>query len=333
MNLDQSQGLIAKKLTVALLIVLVVVFLIAYFFYALQPTFASNTPVEVTITKGTSFRGISAQLSQKNLIRSIVVFKIYALLTGNATKMQAGTYELASTMSIPDIVKTLVAGSKNDVTVQITEGATLKDIDEILASSSIITSGSLVNFNFQNLANQYSFLSKVSSLEGFLFPDTYNFSINSNVEDVVKKMLNNFELKAWPLLESNPNWYQKLILASYLEKEAKNLDDQKKISGILEKRLANKMTLDVDATLVYLKCDGRFLTCKETSLSSEDKKINSDYNTYLKLGFTPTPIANPGLNSIIAALHPETTPYFYYCTKDGKTIFAKNLKDQNNQCF
>jgi len=333
MNLNKSQGLIANKLIIALAFLLLIVFFLSYFFYALQPTFFSDFPVRVTIEKGEGFREISAKLSQNHLIRSIVVFKIYAILTGSATKIQAGVYDLASTMSVPEIVRILVSGSKNDITVQIKEGATLKDIDSILSSSSVIVAGSLVNFNFNNLANQYSFLSQANSLEGFLFPDTYSFSLNSNTEDVVKKMLGNFELKAWPLLATDPNWYQKLILASLLEKEVKSFEDKQKVADVLEKRLNRKMTLDVDATLVYSKCNGRFLTCENTLITNQDKKIDSAYNTYLKLGLTPTPISNPGLDSIKAALNPQNTPYFYYCTKLEKTIFSTNLNEHNNLCF
>jgi len=310
------------------------VFLIAYFFYALEPTFALNEPVLLNIEKGESFRNISAELSQQKLIRSIFVFKLYSYLTGTATKIQPGYYKLATTMSVPEIVGTLINGGGNEIVVKIIEGATLKDIDNILASSSVIKKGDLVDFNFKKLGERYSFLNEVDSLEGFLYPDTYNFYIKSDVESIVRKMLDNFELKIWPLISSYSDWYDKLILASYLEKEVKTFEERRKVADILLKRLKNKLSLDVDATLVYFKCNKEFLFCDNLILTNKDKENKHPYNTYLNIGLTPTPITNPTAQSVKAILDPEKTPYLYYCNPTTSvTIFSKNLKEHNQSCF
>lgn len=316
-----------------MLVVLVFILGIGYFFYGLQPTFSSSNPVKVVIEKGDGFKKISADLSSKGLVRSIVVFKLYAFLTGSATKIQPGIYELASTMSVPEIVGFLISGGKSDVTVQIIEGATLKDIDEMLQKAEVLKNGSVASFNFQNLKERYKFLANVNSLEGFLFPDTYNFRISSNVEDVVIKMLDNFEMKAWPLLATEQRWYEKLILASYLEKEVKEYEEMQKAAGILLKRLKLKMPLQVDATLSYAKCDGKFLTCSDPKVYGEDKKIESAFNTYKYNFLTPTPISNPGEKALKAVIDFKDTDYLYYCTREGKALFSKTLAEHNKKCF
>jgi UPF0755 protein len=265
-------------------------------------------------------------------VRSIAVFKVYAILTGSARKFQPGVYELASTMSVPQIVNSLVSGEKNNVTVQIDEGWTLKDVDAFLASSSIISSGSLVNFPFKSLAQSYPFLVNQTSLEGFIFPDTYNFALSSSPETVLKTFLDTFELKAWPIISSRNDWYNSLIIASYLEREVPNSNDRRIIAGIIAKRLKMGMPLQIDATVSYGKCDGSFNNCANPVVFKNDLKLDSPYNTYLRQGLTPTPIANPGRDALQAALSPQTSSYLYFISdpKTGKTIFAETLDEQNS---
>ncbi len=304
----------------------------AYFFYGLQPSFAVNDPVQFVVTKGESFKEIGAKLSQASLIRSIAVFKVYSFLTGSATIFQPGIYNLAGTMSLPQIVGLLRSGGHDEVTVQIPEGATLKDIDQMLASKGVITKDSLVNFNFNNFASQYPFLSQSTSLEGFLMPDTYNFSLNSDVSAVVKKFLDTFEVKSWPLLSGKKNWYDDLILASYLEREVPDLKDREIVAGILLKRLSINMPFQVDATLSYAKCDGRLFTCPDIVPGKGDTKINSPYNTYLHTGWTPTPIDNPSKGAIEAAISPQSSDYLYYFSNaSGTTFFSRTLEEHNLQ--
>lgn len=305
--------------------------MVAYFFYGLEPSFAVMAPARISIEKGEGFREIGAKLSQASLVKSIVVFKIYSLLTGSATKFKPGIYELAGTMSVPQIVGILTAGVRNDVTVQIPEGATIKDIDTILSGKGVIARGSLINFDFQNLFPQYQFLAGATSLEGFLFPDTYSFNLNANAADVVRTLLDTFELKAWPFLVDGKNWYDRLILASYVEREVASASDRETVAGILLKRLAIGMPLQVDATLSYAKCNGTLLTCPAVVPTGNDKKIDSPYNTYTFAGLTPTPIANPGRGAIQAALAPLSTPYLYYFSNASGTVFFSKTLQENSQ--
>ncbi len=327
----KEMGFWSSRFLISLGVILILILAAAYFFYGLQPSYGRDNPVTFKVDKGESFRAIGARLSQESLIKSIAVFKTYSILTGNARKFQPGVYELAGTMTVPEIVNYLTAGGKNEVTVKIKEGWTLKDIDAALASLNVVTPGALTSTSFKNLAVQYPFLEGVS-LEGFLFPDTYNFSLGSSPETVLRRFLDVFEEKAWkPLLSNQRGWYDSLILASYLEREVVTTVDRRIVAGIILKRLSIGMPLQIDATVSYAKCNGGLNDCPNRFVSKDDLKNDSPFNTYTRSGWTPTPIANPGLDAVKSALSPQKTGYLYYLTdsKSGKTIFAKTLEEHN----
>lgn len=310
---------------------LVLILAIAYFFYGLQPSFAVGE-VEFKISKGDSFKEISGRLSRTELIRSLSVFKIYAVLSGQAQKFKPGIYKLSGTMSVPQIVAAITHPGKNEVSVTIPEGSTLKDIDDILSAAGVIEKGALVDYPLKKVAMNFPFLSGVdSSLEGFLFPDTYRFELNSPVEEVLNRLLQTFQAKAWGLLSGNKNWYDLLILASYLEREVQEFDDRRIVAGILLKRLRAGIPLQVDATISYAKCGGALRGCEDIMVSRSDLALASPYNTYQRLGWTPTPIANPGLAAMKAAVTPKASPYFYYLSakKTKETVFSKTLEEHN----
>jgi UPF0755 protein len=173
-------------------------------------------------------------------------------------------------------------------------------------------------------------VARAQNLEGHLFPDTYQFYTDGNVEEVIQEMTTDFNAKAGPLLISAPT--STLIIASIVEKEVPNQQDQEIVAGIILKRLADGMPLDIDATVCYAKLlAAPTSTTQACSLTTLDFKIDSPYNTYLNKGLPPGPIGNPGTSAITAALHPQSSPYFYYLSDPatGKTIFAKTLDEQN----
>ena len=184
----------------------------------------------------------------------------------------------------------------------------------------------------KDFKNELDFLKGISdntSLEGFLFPDTYQFPYRIKSEEIVRRMLNNFEKKLTPDLREEIENQGKTIfeivtMASLIEKEVRTLEDKKIVSGILWKRLESKIPLQVDATITYITDK------KTTKISIEETKIDSPYNTYKYLGLPLGPICNPGLESIIAAIHLQDSKFwFYLSTPEGETIFSKTLKDHN----
>lgn len=328
----KQEGIFETRFLVVLGGVIFLIVAMGYFFYGLQPTLASDSDIELEVEKGESFRSIGAELSQRSLIRSIAVFKAYSLLTGKARSFKPGIYDLNTGMSVPEITNKLVEGGKTEVMVTIPEGVTVKDIDHLLAKSEIIEEGDIESYDISNdLRQDFPFLDQLNSLEGFLFPDTYKFSLESSADKVIRRFLNNFKNKAWPKIKDQNNWYDSLILASFLEREVKTQQDRRIVSGILLKRLQAGMPLQVDATVTYAKCLKTFLVCQDLTLTESDLEDSSPYNTYKRLGWTPTPISNPGVATLEAATNSVSTDYWYYLSdKDTEeTIFSRNLEEHN----
>jgi UPF0755 protein len=300
------------------------------------------------IMPGAGFRDIAYKLSDEKIIRSPKTFMLYGILSGAAHQLKPGNYFLSSGSSTPAIIGVLERGPAIDEAITFPEGITLKDMDILLSRVGILspfgrslegkTEGALINFPIKSLASEYVFLKNISNLEGFLFPDTYRFFFSSTPEQVVRKMLDNFEKKAWPLLQacqkSNVKCQmldvkQILTIASLLEKEAPDYLDRQMIAGVFYRRLNAGIALQVDATLVYVKCAKAFLTCDNPKVYRSDLNIQSSYNTYSHNDLPPGPIGNPGLDSIKAALSPVKSEYLYYLSdpKTKKTIFSKDLEE------
>lgn len=319
---------------------------VAYFFYGLQPVHATEPTIDVsnvrgeqvvefTISKNESFRSIAARLSQESLIRSIIVFKWYSLLTGRAQKFQPGLYTLSPSMSVPDIAKMLTSRGNNIVTVTIPEGMTVRDINTLLITTGVLTGNdrSLIAFDGESFDESRSYLQGLATVEGFLFPDTYHFEIGSTPEVVLETFFDNFEKKAWPLIQEEDDWYKTLILASLLEREVPDFEDRQLVAGVLLKRIQIGMPLQVDATVSYARCEGLLRGCAHSIVTKADLAFQSSYNTYLAGGWPPSPIANPGIAALQAALTPKASPYLYYLsTKETKeTLFSKTLNEHNDK--
>jgi UPF0755 protein len=256
-----------------------------------------------SIEKGQGLFEIGKNLEKEGLIKSKIFFDFYVILIRKEKNLQAGKYFLSSSMNIPQIAQKIISGDIAKVKVTIPEGFTVREIEERLG---IELPG--------------------DNLEGYLFPDTYYFPIDASGEEVAKIMRENFEKKISPYkekIEKSGRSLQEIItMASLLEKEVKTKEEKEIVSGILWKRLKAGIPLQVDATITYIT--GK----KTTKIPLQDLQIDSPYNTYKYKGLPPGPICNPGLESILAALYPKESDYWYYLSKpDGQTIFFKNYKE------
>jgi UPF0755 protein len=304
------------------------------------PVSNDNSQIALKILPGDSFNMIVSQLKEKELIKNKLAFKILAILSGKAHQIKPGEYLLNRSLSSREIIKILVKGPE-EIAVTIIPGKTLKEIDDLLSKNKIIQKGELINLDINTVyltnPSKYFFLENKKTLEGFLLPDTYRFLTGESPKNVAFKILDNFLEKALPILEKDDKieenreiLYQDLILASCVEKEVPVFEDQKIAAGILKKRLEIGMPLQVDATVLYAKCDGRFNNC--SSLRGSDLKIDSPYNTYLFKGLPPAPISNPAISTIEAVINSTDSPYLYYLSVPNTniTIFSKTLEEHNH---
>jgi len=231
-------------------------------------------------------------------------------------------------MSTYDIAKKLTSGDVIKEKILIYEGWNVEDIGEYLESKQVCSKDDFIVSASKDYSQEFDFLKDKPqdiSLEGFLFPDTYEISEGISCDDFVITMLSNFERKMIPELKSQmqekgKSVFEIITMASMLEKEVRSLEDKKIVSGILWKRMEAGMPLQIDATVNYITDKS------DPGVSIKDTKIDSPYNTYKYPGLPKGPISNPGMDSIIAALEPIKTSYWFYLS-DGTTHFSKTLQE------
>jgi UPF0755 protein len=262
----------------------------------------SNFPVGalVSITDGSTIEETATQLKNRGVIRSAFMFKALTVLTASDTGVLYGDYFFDVPESVWSIVSRVTHGTfgLSPIRVTIPEGATIYDIAVSLS------------YHIPTISEE-EFLEYAEGKEGYLFPDTYLFLPNVSAEQVVSDMEKTFDRKARPMIESliegtDHSISDIVIMASILEKEAITFTDKRIVAGILWKRLDIDMALQVDAPFAYERNKNTF------QLTHSDLLEDSDYNTYTRTGLPIGPIANPGLESIMAALEPEESPYYFY---------------------
>ena len=271
--------------------------------YSLTSAPPSNFPSDsiVVIARGASVPDITKQLSDSNVIKSPKFLQFALHISGTSARVQAGGYLFGEPQNLFTVAYRLVAGDYGLPPVRITfpEGVTTRDIAEKAAEVLPFISSA----EFISLGKQH---------EGYLFPDTYFFPPDATAESVIKAMRENFDVKMEPLMAdikaSGHSISDIVIMASFVEKEARTDVNRRIIAGILWDRLEIGMPLQVDAVFGYIFDRDTY------SPSFSDLTTESPYNLYLHKGLPPGPIANPGLKSIQAVLHPTKTNYLYYLT-------------------
>ncbi len=306
-----SLGRFVLKFIVVVVGAVCVLTLWAYIFFISAPRSLNTYPVSLQISSGDTLNEISVRSEEMNLVRSKTAFQTMMFILGGDTKILAGTYVFDRPQSVVDVALKISRGDRDVTSMKITipEGFTNKEIAAVFESK-------LKKFDAQE------FLEKTKSMEGYLFPDTYFFFEDATAADVIASMTAQFEKKIKDVELGGKSLKEIIIIASIIEKEASGDDDRKLISGILWKRQSIGMALQVDATFKYI------LGKESRDLTVADLKIDSPFNTYTNKGLPPSPICNPGLKSIMAALEPETSPYIYYLhSSDGNVYFAKNFEE------
>lgn len=289
----------------------------------------------VTIKPGQSANEIWAQIEDQGITSGTILWKWHALKLGAADGIQAGTYQLERGEKIKDVIKRMLAGETvpDELTITYPEGFTLQQMAARTAARGIGTEEEFITAATpENFSDQFSFLKDVPpdrTLEGYLFPDTYRVFADDKPEDVIQRMLGNFDNKITAdLLDrrtgEDRTLDDKIIMASIVEREVVNDDDMAMVSGILWSRVDNESGLGADATVRYA------LNQWDDPLTVEDLDIDSPYNTRRYKGLPPGPISNPGLRAITASVHPQESDFYYYLsTPEGETIFSKTNDEHN----
>jgi UPF0755 protein len=257
---------------------------------------------------------VTQDLNAKHLIKSSTWFGIYAKLRGLDSRLHPGIFNLSPAMGASEIINVLESNPAVQThKLVVTEGMRATDIASAVAALNIGVSAQQYMTEVTSGKFTESFLSMRppgASLEGFLFPDTYEVPEGSAAHDIVEMQLQDFAAKAEPLLAGNHAPYGILTIASIVEREAKFAADRPQVAAVVDNRLAVGKNLEVDATVIY------GLNINNLLLTPQQLATDTPYNSYIHPGLPPTPISNPGLDSINAALHPASVQYLYYVS-DG----------------
>jgi UPF0755 protein len=337
-----------KKIFIAILVLIILMVFIGWLFKMvfISQTGSNQTKIFV-IEEGQGVNQISQNLKKQGLLNNSFVFETYLWARNLENKLQAGEHKLNDTWSIRRLVNALISGHaiENEQDITILEGWNLRDIAEYLATENIVTKEDFYQITGlpavdydrnpdlprpEDFSADYEFLTEKPdnvSLEGYLFPDTYRIFKETTAEEIVRKMLANFDRKIssqmlGDIYNQNKKLYEIVTLASIIEKEGDTPENKKKVSGVYYNRLDLGMALQADPTVNYV-------TGKVTDRPTfDDIASDNPYNTYQYPGLPPGPICNPGLDSIMAAIYPDKNDYYYFInTPDGEMIFAKNFEE------
>lgn len=260
---------------------------------------------------------VAKQLKDAGIIKYKGLFELYCSVSHAKTKIDPGTYELSTNYDYRALVKKMQIGSGAMVTTKVTipEGYTMEQIFHKLEDENVCSYDDLMDAA-ANYSYNYSFIDQsmqgdAKRLEGFLFPDTYEFYQGMQASSAINKFLENFHDRITAEMlekadERGMTMQEVVTVASMIEKEAANDDERAMIAAVIYNRIAAGMPLQIDSTIMYV------LPEHKDVLTVEDTKIDSPYNTYQNKGLPPTPIANPGLASIKATLSPASTQALYY---------------------
>ena len=292
--------------------------------------YSSHKEIVFSVREGEGVREIAAHLQGEGLIKSPVFFVLYAVVSTKAKMLQAGDYEVSASMDVPQLVAKFASGDVIRKKFTIIEGWNTKDIAQSLDREGLFQQSDFQEAIVANWSSEFDFLKDkpaTASIEGYLFPDTYEFKYSEKVKDAVRKFLSNFAAKMSPsfrleIANQHKSIFQIVTMASLLEKEVKTPQDKQLVAGILWKRLKFGMPLQVDATIAYVTGSN------EPQSLARGKSIDSPYNTYKYRGLPIGPIDNPGKESIAAAIFPQASDYWYYFSApDGTTIFSKTFQE------
>lgn len=305
--------IIRNKKRYIVIVLLVICIGVIRFFYSAPQNFPIGNPI--IIESGENAINISKNFKEKGIVRSTILLNNLIIFLGGERTIVSGEYLFDRPLNVFEVAKRITNGKFGVLPRKITipEGLSAREISDIFSTK-------YINFDTK------SFLDLALPKEGYLFPDTYYFMSNVKNEEIISKMSQNFDDRIAEIIDEINSFEKPLndiiIMASILEEEARLTETRQIVAGILWKRLELGMPLQVDGTFKYINGKG------SADLTMDDLKIDSPYNTYVYKGLPPTPVSNPGIDAIKAAITPIKTNYLYFLTdNDGNMHYARTLEE------
>ncbi len=307
-----------------------------YFYYQVKaPLNSDGQPKLIIVEKGWGASKIAQELQGQGIIRSSFYFQLYIWEKDWRDKLQAGTYELSSSLSLADVAQKIAAGAAKDdaILVTVPPAQRIEKVDEIFAKAGFKIKPDLENLKAADFVSEFPFLKTVpagNNLEGFLYPETVKFSKEATGREIATKFLEIFNSNIDSALreaiaQKGMNLYQVLTLASIVEQEvpASKPEDRKTVAGIFWNRLKIGQPLESCVTIEYV------LGLHKNRYSYEDTRALSPYNTYINGGLPPTPLASPRRDAVEAVVFSKDSDYNYFLSNPatGQIIFAKTFAE------
>ena len=323
--MKHSMRLIASLL--GLLFLLGIFLAVGLGYYLVSPANKGAPQKVFVVREGATLKEVAVELNKHALIKSDRFFLMWARFMGYGKDIKAGEYHLSAGMPPVKILATLRTGAILTHPVTIPEGYTIAQIGALLGEKGLLDSDKFISLaKDPKTAEEYGI--PVKGLEGYLYPDTYQFGRGISARSVIDTMIRRFHQMVNPLRDRAKETGMKMedvvILASIVEKETGQGDERPIIASVFLNRLEKKMRLESDPTVIY------GIENFSGNLKKKDLTRPSPYNTYTIRGLPAGPIANPGLDSIKAVLYPAETDYLYFVSKnDGTHYFSKTLAEHN----
>jgi UPF0755 protein len=284
---------------------------------------------EVTIPPGASANDITDFLYENGVVRDRREFLFWLRVSGREKYLRSGTYTLYKYKNPLYVIGELSYGGYSDVTITIPEGSTIRETAHILAEQGLVQMNRFISLcEDPEFVKSFDFSGK--TMEGYLFPDTYAFSLSQSDSEIVAVFAQNFKKRIAEFGIDDPDSLHRIVvLASLVEKEAKFEDERPIIARVFLNRLSQNRPLESCATVFYaLRIKDYETYAAKKKLLERDLRVVSPYNTYIHQGLPPGPICSPGEQSLAAAINPADVDFLYFVSKgNGRHHFSRTYKE------
>lgn len=327
-----KMGIKAKIITAVLLAAVVVLICLAVSLMRDMLWTDTDEDILIDIPRGAGLGQIADLLEENEVIGYKTAFRVYEKL-GRGRVYQSGPHTFKKGMSYGEVLDTLEKPGENFVVVTIPEGYELHQIAQLIKEKGLVDEDAFYEAVGSGDFSEYPYIAEIprseNRLEGYLFPDTYTFERGQTAEQIIRMMLDNFNNKVYSAYRdsgTDKSLDEIVIMASIIEREAANDEERGKVASVFYNRLKIGMKLQSCATVQYI------IKERKKVLSNKDTSIDSPYNTYMYAGLPAGPIASPGLSSVMAAINPEETDYYYFAAAadESHNVFSRTYEEHLN---